>query len=216
MAEHEPRAVPLPGEKIHLRYKNIDPGNFHRFHMSEFHPTHFNDTPNGRGRFSPIRNLNGEIIPTLYAAQTLECAAMETIFRDLAYIPAPRHIDMVKFAGFLHSEIRVERPLRLVDLTAISLTALGMTRRDLIDTDASRYAYTQQWAEAIHAYAPDAQGLFWISRQDDTSQVIVLFGDRVEDEALLHIGRSLRILHDEPTWSSLLDVLDVLDVDAEF
>lgn len=217
MAEQPPARLPLPGQTLRLRYTTIEPGSlFHRFHLGDFHATVFNGTGNGRARFSPIRTADGAIIPTLYGAQTLHCAAMETIFRDLAHIPAPRHIDMRKFAGYVHSLVKVEKPLTLVDLTSKSLTALGMTRRDLIDTDGSHYPYTRQWAERIHAYATDAQGLSWISRQDDTAQAVVLFGDRVEADALSLQGPSLKILHEEPTWSALLDLLDILDADAEF
>jgi hypothetical protein len=215
MVDREPRNHPGPGEHLRLRYTDVTPGRlFHRFHMEEFHATAFNGTPNGRARFSPIRDANGDIIPTLYGAQTLHCAALETILRDLAYVPQPKHIDMSKLRDIVHSIVRVDESLRLVDLTSVSLTALNLTRRDLIDTDGSWYPYTRKWAEIIHAYAPDAQGLSWVSRQDDTAQVVVLFGDRVKDSTLTQQGKSLRVLFDEPTYSSVLDLLDILD--AEF
>ncbi|WP_323601011.1 RES family NAD+ phosphorylase [Pseudomonas putida] len=216
MAEKEPRPVPAPGEGLRLRFTTIEPGRiFHRLHPGAYHATAFNGTPNGNARFSPIRNPAGEIIPTIYGAETLHCAAMETIFRDLAFLPAPRHIDMSRFDGHQHSQVKVEKPLKLVDLTSKSLTALGLMRRDLIDTDGSRYGYTQKWAEAIHARAPDAQGLVWVSRQDDTAQVIVLFGDRVEPNSLKLLGQSVA-LQEDSTWDSLLDLLEILDADASF
>lgn len=217
MAERDPRGAPYPSERLRLRFTTIEPGStFHRFHMSQYPATVFNDTDKGQARFSPIRNRNGEIIPTLYGAETFDCAAMETIFRDLAHIPSPRHIDMKRLRGYRHSQILIRAPLKLVDLTTKSLTALGLVRTQLIDTDGSHYPFTRRWAEAIHASASEAQGLTWVSRQDDTARVVVLFGDRVGLDHLGPQGPSLDLLEDDTTFSALLDLLDILDASAEF
>lgn len=217
MAEMGLQGAPYPSENLRIRFTTIEPGTiFHRFHMSQYPATVFNGTDRGHARFSPIRNRNGDIIPTLYGAETFDCAAMETIFRDLAHIPSPRHIDMKKLAGYRHSQVQVKAPLKLVDLTTKSLTALGLFRTQLIDTDASQYPFTRKWAEAIHASAAEAQGLTWVSRQDDTARVVVLFGDRVGPRHLDPHGPSLDLLEDDPTFSALLDLLDILDASAEF
>lgn len=216
MGEREPRPVPDAGEALLLRFVTIEPGRqFHRIHAGNYTATAFNGTANGNARFSPIRNLAGEIIPTIYGADSLEGAAMETIFRDIGFLATDRFIDMSKFNGHQHSLLTVEKPLKMVDLNSKALAALRLTRRDLIDTDGSRYGYTQKWAEAIHAIAPDAQGMIWVSRQDDEAKAFVLFGDRVEPDTLVLVGSSLSI-QKEPTWSSLLDLLDYLDADASF
>ncbi|WP_434575633.1 RES domain-containing protein [Pseudomonas sp. Z3-6] len=67
--------------------------------------------------------------------------------------------------------------------------APGITRKQLIDTEKEHYPATRKWAEAIHRQCPDAQGLSWISRQDDSARAIVLFGDRIPEGALHPRGR---------------------------
>jgi hypothetical protein len=79
----------------------------------------------------------------------------------------------------VYSSIRLPRDLKLIDLSTIALRRLGIPRSDLIDTDASEYSRTRQWALALHDSTPAAEGLIWTSRQDDGAQAIVLFGDRL-------------------------------------
>ncbi|MFS2224655.1 RES domain-containing protein [Pantoea sp. B65] len=38
------------------------------------------------------------------------------------------------------------------------------------DTEKHQYPATREWAEAIHRQCPAAQGLAWISRQDDSAR----------------------------------------------
>jgi hypothetical protein len=53
-----------------------------------------------------------------------------------------------------------------------------MTRRNLIDTLASEYVRTAEWAIAIHDAHPDIDGLVWTSRRCDPERAYLLFGDR--------------------------------------
>ena len=52
-------------------------------------------------------------------------------------------------------------------------------RPGMIDTEKDRYPATRAWAAALHAQCPDIQGLCWTSRQDDSAQAVMLFGDRI-------------------------------------
>lgn len=179
--------------------------------MNKYQATQFNDTPNGNARFSPIRNGSGDIIPTIYAGTTFECAAMETVFRDVAYGPPPKYFQKSKLEGLMHSMLINRETLRLVDLSSKALRALNVSRNELIDTEGDMYPVSRKWAEAIHAYAPDAQGLVWTSRQDDTAQAFVLFGDRIGPE-ILYSAPSFDVIDDEVTYNALLDLAEIIGV----
>jgi hypothetical protein len=121
------------------------------------------------------------VIPTLYAGTTLDCTLMETVFHDVPYAAGPKMLSKAKHvAGRSHSSLRFGVDLTLVDLSTISLHKLGISRPELIDTDASHYDESREWALALHEQYPVAQGLKWISRQDDTATARVLVGDRVD------------------------------------
>ncbi|MEA2602975.1 MAG: hypothetical protein QOF89_3967 [Acidobacteriota bacterium] len=59
-----------------------------------------------------------------------------------------------------------------------------MLRTELIESDATEYERTAQWAAALHDANREIDGLVWVSRQYDTSRSVVLFGDRVRREDL--------------------------------
>ena len=213
MVERSPKHPPAPGEHIQVRLTTIKAGRMlHRFHMNKFQATDFNGTDKGNARFSPIRNTLGEIIPTLYGGSTFDCAGMETVFRDMTYEPPPKYYQKAKLAGFMYSNVLVVEELSVVDLSSKALRSLNITRNELIDTEKNMYPTTRLWAEAIHASVPDAQGLRWISRQDDTAEAVVLFGDRIGPTALVQHGRSLDVVNDEVAYNWLLDLAEVIGV----
>jgi RES domain len=74
------------------------------------------------------------------------------------------------------------RALSLVDLSTKGLERIGLQRRDIIDTPVEEYERCREWAIPLHTRTP-AQGLLWISRQDDSAQALVVFGDRVVESA---------------------------------
>lgn len=119
------------------------------------------------------------MIPTLYAGTTLDCALMETVFHDVSFTAGPKFHSKAKHVeGRSRSTLRLRIDLMLVDLSTISLHKLGIARSELIDTDASLYGDTRQWAAALYEQDPAAQGLLWTSRQDDTASALMSFGDR--------------------------------------
>lgn len=73
-----PAAMKVGKEDYHLLKAGTE---LHRVHLDAFGSTEFNGTDKGNARFSPIRNDGGGIIPTIYAAQSFECAACEIILR---------------------------------------------------------------------------------------------------------------------------------------
>jgi hypothetical protein len=184
----------------------------HRFHHRSFAPTLFNPTGTGNARFSPIKNKDGQIIPTLYAGTSFDCAAMETVFHDVPYTPGFKLYAKAKLKDHQHSVIRTDKALSLVDLTTKSLRLLGIARSDLIDTGRDHYPFTRDWAEAIHAFAPHAHGLRWVSRQDDTAIAVVLFGDRLTDSYIVDLGQGRDLIEDESAFAELMALADLIGV----
>jgi RES domain-containing protein len=148
------------------------------------------------------------VIPTLYAGTTLDCALMETAFHDVPYAAGPKMLSKARHvADRSHSSLRFRVDLALVDLSTIALRKLGVSRSELIDTDASHYGETREWALALHEQYPTAQGLKWTSRQDDTAMALVLFGDRVDGSAFELLGGPVSLL--QPDGSACFEVLDL-------
>ena len=143
----------------------------------------------GRGRFHPINDPNGNRIPTLYAADRIDGALSETVFRNVTATAGGR-IHRADLEPLVLSRLLVAQDLTLIDLTGLALRRLGLTRSQLIDTPPRRFAYTRRWAETLHRTSPDAQGLVWVSRQFDRSRALMLFGDRVSGNALTPTGLS--------------------------
>lgn len=177
--------TPVPAATLHVTFTVIAKGDvLHRVHQDKYQPGQFNPGVHGNARFSPIQDDQGRAIPTLYGGTTVDCALMETVFHDVPHTAGFKSFDKGKLTGQVHSAVQVSQPLHLVDLSSVPLRKLGITRKQLIDTEKDQYPATRKWAEAIHRQCPDAQGLSWVSRQDDSARAVVLFGDRIPEGAL--------------------------------
>ena len=137
-------------------------------------------------------------IPTLYGASTLDGALMESVFREVPTPPADYilNLETIRDEQLVVSRIRPRRTLKLVDLSTKGLKRLGLTRSALIDTPVAMYPKTRKLAEQLYAGAA-AQGLAWTSRQDDEAAAVMLFGDRIDEDAFkVELDR-------EPLWEAL-------------
>lgn len=172
--------TPLPPAVLHVTMRMLAPGHtLHRVHQRRYRADEFNPGVNGNARFSPIQDDRGAAIPTLYGGSTMACALMESVFHDVPHTAGFKSFDRTKLADQAHSTLRLERELELADLSSIPLRKLGVTRKQLIDTEKTQYRATRTWAVAIHRGHPTIQGLYWVSRQDDSARAVVLFGDRI-------------------------------------
>ncbi len=108
-------------------------------------------------------------------------------------------------AGKVYSQLSIGRDLQLIDLSAIPLHKLGISRKNLIECDGTQYSETRAWAEALHTQQPDADGLTWTSRQADPARALVLFGDRVDSSVFGVAASPASLLL--PDGSGILDVL---------
>lgn len=105
---------------------------------------------------------------------------METVFHDVPFAAGPKHWSKATHvAGKVYSQLNLSRNLALIDLSAVPLRKLGISRKDLIECDGSQYPETRAWALALHDQYPNAEGLTWTSRQADPAGALVLFEDRL-------------------------------------
>jgi hypothetical protein len=83
---------------------------------------------------------------------------------------------VTKYLTWQWSTIHPTRDFHLVSLDDAGLTALGISRADLIETGRRSYPATRPWAEAIAAALPSTDGMWWYSRQDPARKAVILFG----------------------------------------
>lgn len=174
------------------QYRRIAAGTeLHRIHLDRFGSADFNGTVNGNARFSPIRDAAGVIIPTIYAAETFECAVCEIILRcpdtpprNRTIAASPEIVYPTDYRFHAHSRVRTRHDLNLVALTALGQRMIGVNGNALLAGPRSSYGVTRGWAERIHASCRGAQGLFYTSYQYGPEYALLLFGDRVPDDIL--------------------------------
>lgn len=154
-----------------------------RFYGVARAPNAFNPCLGDETRFAPLW-VNAKCVPTLYVGETYAAAAFETVFRNMPPVPLPRRIFEQDLSGRGHARLTLVRDLRLAPLFEQNLNMIGQTRRSMIDTDATAYTETVQWAARVHANFPKLDGLIWTSRQHDRDWACVLFGDRVAETDL--------------------------------
>ena len=144
-----------------------------RIHHQHFRPAEFNRGPRPAGRSS---FFGSPLIPVVYCAASQEVAVAETLFRDIPLAGGRLTAD-----AYLSRVMSVLRPTQ--DLRLAQLHRLGISAKDLTDTEAFHYPRTAGWAEAIHRNT-DVDGLMWTSRQWNNAKALVLFGDRLAEHEL--------------------------------
>lgn len=205
--------TPAPPDHLHITLTTLSAGEvLHRVHLERYGAGQFNPGIHGNARFSPIHDERGQSIPTLYAGTTMPCALMETVFHDVPHVSGFKSFDKGKLADQQHSTVEVTQELKLADLRSLALRKLGISRKQLIDTEKDQYPATRKWAEAVHRQCLEAQGLSWVSRQDDSARAFVFFGDRVPEGALQQRGDSRSLLQDAEAYSEVLDLAERIGV----
>nr|WP_306427903.1 MULTISPECIES: RES family NAD+ phosphorylase [unclassified Brevibacterium] len=181
----------------------------------------------GDTRFAPFDAVRtGARVPTLYLAEDLESALLETSLHNVAQAH-PRIVDERTLLGKLHARIRTPHQLRLADLRDQRLVELGVKRSGIASSDPEHYPCTRTVAREIHTQGQGGtalQGIVWHSRQAELAgtparEVVVLFADRIamgRGVWDLAASRSASGALLEGTGRLLLDRLaDALSVDIE-
>jgi hypothetical protein len=141
----------------------------------------------GNSRFAPFRDAPGTLVPALYLGEDEDVALLEFVFHEIG-LSGDRVIYERELRERGLAYVATPARYRLVDLRDPALARLGLTRDQLVATDASHYRCTQEWASWLHDHpvrgAP-AEGILWNSRKAELlprsapREVEVLFGDRV-------------------------------------
>jgi hypothetical protein len=151
-----------------------------RVHHQRFRPAEFNATAVPRARFRPFGD---PVVPTMFAARDDDTALAESVFHDVP-VRGLRQLPQAALDGRVLSRLACARDLRLLALHGYGLQRLGVTHGELIECGPAEYPWTARWGEALHAAAPDADGLVWMARRFTGRSSIMLFGDRVGQDDL--------------------------------
>jgi RES domain-containing protein len=101
------------------------------------------------GRFNPFPGAPAANVPTLYAADNLTAAALESIFHGVKHISSPT-FPRIGLKDSCYSELMVNDDLVIVELTnpqlrqlAVAHRRTSLTEEELIHTPPSRYPHTR-------------------------------------------------------------------------
>jgi len=210
----DPPVFPVPGQALKAEFATWPADRLiHRVHQARFGLIQFNGSGLGNARFSPIASHRGRTVPTLYGGETFECALMETVFHDVPHAAGFKSCDKNNLVSQRVSVLSPDRDLLLVDLSAKALRKLGIARARLLESDAADYPHTRPWAAALHGQFPEADGLRWVSRQDDEAHALILFGDRVKRGALRIVQTPAGLMDDPERYLRVLTLAQVIGVD---
>jgi hypothetical protein len=197
----DPHAV----EPLLLRWEKGSP--LIRCHDVRFGATEFNPGL-GSGRFHSFDDLkSGKTVPVLYTAADFDGALSETVFHNVAVRGPGKKVGRFMLEAMVVSTLACERDLILAQLYGYGLNRLGVSRLELIESGAEDYEQTAAWAQALHACDETIDGLIWVSRQNDGSRAIVLFGDRVPRSAL-RIARNPVTLYISPGFDQVQEAAE--------
>ncbi len=153
-----------------------------RYGYGEPNPGH------GDTRFAPFdARSNKSRVPTMYLADTLEAALLETSFRDVHTLQ-PRVVSEAALLGKFHARLVPSEPLSVVDLRDHVLRDLAFAREQVTSSPSEHYPCTRQIAQAIHAAPGAPAGILWHSRQAELSgkhdyEAAIVFFDRLSQDA---------------------------------
>lgn len=169
----------------------------YRFHKTIYAADSFNpntgrriDLPDDGARFNPFPGAPLANVPTLYAANSLSAAALESVFHDVEHIALPTFPRM-RLLEWSYSRLKTTRELVLFELVNPRLRQLAvagrkssLTESEIVHTATSEYPNTRTWARFLHDSIPALDGLMWRPRLGGKGIAFVFFGDRLGSGAI--------------------------------
>lgn len=138
-----------------------------------------------------------------YAAEPLEVAFAETILHEVAdfdggaWIVPQDDIDR----RWIVSYAPPTREMKLLDLTGFHLKRLGLNNDVCSGSD---YAFTQALSRAVHDQIPEADGIYYLSRQLSTPFAAAFF-----ERSALKCGVAKTKLDTDSRYPTLLNMFGV-------
>lgn len=158
---------------------------YHRDHGAQgFNPT------SSSARFRPVRNAQGEVVPTAYGAADVETALAETLLRgvDALSTKSPRRLFVKEVADIEMATMVPKKEIALARFRGQGLTRLKLRRSDVIDCEAKRYPYTAEWGQAVFDCPVDVAGIVWTSKQSDAERAVMLWEGSINPRDLVLDG----------------------------
>jgi RES domain len=146
------------------------------------------EIPEEGARFNPFPGVPSANVPTLYAADTLGAAALESVFHDVEHAPGPTY-PQSQLSDWSYSKLRTKRKLVFLKLVNPRLRPVGVpgrsssiTESELVHAPPVEYPHTRSWARYLHNSLSAIDGLAWRPRLGGTGAAYVFFGDRCGGE----------------------------------
>jgi hypothetical protein len=115
------------------------------------------EIPEEGARFNPFPGAPSANVPTLYAADTLSVAALESVFHDVEHASGPTY-PQSQLSEWSYSKLRTKRKLVFLKLVNPRLRPVGVpgrspsiTESELVHTPPAEYPHTRSWARYLHA-----------------------------------------------------------------
>lgn len=161
----------------------------------------------GRGdtRFAPLVDDVGGAVSHIYLAQTPLAALLESVLHDAAP-PSPR-VRRATLERWAEAGVVLTRDVRLIDLRDAELERHGISRGQLVSTDAIHYRCTRAWAGPLRGRSVgghQTHGLIWQSRQRELHAAALDDRPALRDLVSLHPAE-VAVLWSPPAPGTLLD-----------
>jgi len=165
----------------------------------------------GNTRFAPIYCPDGSPVHTYYAASSLECAVMESLFHDLPLSP-PGVFNLDRLTHFRLAKAMLPDSLQCVSFHTPYLPALNLTRAQLIDSLPAVYDSTRKWSQAAYDQCAAAQAIAYGSRRHDSGRCVMLFAQRLQPSPLTVVSDESMAI--DPLRSKVLQLADTLKINV--
>ena len=177
---------------------------WYHVYSTESHPTTGAPTFSegwGDTRFAPIALPDGSPVHTYYMSSSAECAYIESVLHDVCLAP-PGAFEVARLRYFRLATLQMVRDIHAVSFHTKDLPRLNLTRGQLIDSLPACYPETRAWAQAAVDQHPEADGIAYGSRRDDSARCLMLVKDAlsappfdvVDDEPLALEPRRSEVL----------------------
>lgn len=196
MAAHNPmqgRTLTPPSNLHQRKLPSMSfSGLLHRIHLSEYGPIYFGK--NACFRFDDPDGEQGSF-GTLYAATDEHGAFIETFGESEGNTVSQRGLSLRSI-----SQLVLEKPLQLVDLTGSGLAHLGGAG----EITAGAYSISQAWAKALFEHPEKPHGIYYRARHDQSRCSIALYHPQ---SSLLKVHKTTPLddHHFAVTLGSILD-----------
>jgi hypothetical protein len=212
--------IPVPGANENFKLIDIELSEvkswFHVYNRKP-HGSRADTFAEGWGdtRFSPIRQLNGDWVHTYYAASTIKSTLSESVLHDVSCGGQFRMSKLDLLESHI-VEIEFDTPLKVVSFHSAQLDLLSLTKAQLIDSHADVYSQTRRWAEAAFLQRPQAQGVGYTSKKNDTGRCVMLFKQRLTSHpgsaTPFKIIQDVAISSSDPMRKELMSLMDSQDI----